>query len=142
MVEQQKRLTPESAKAIADQVIESGAVPKKIPDAHDIDAQTTAIGGALANALLTATDEPLTLLTPVVGALAAQLVALGVRQTEHVDPGAVHAPMWIVDGVRQESMRVPDPPQHTAAEPVVALTDEAPPLPKEIPAAARAVRRR
>lgn len=134
-------LTPEAAKALADKVIDNNFVPKKVPPIDDVDAQTKAVGGALASALLTATEMPLHLLQPVVGDLAAQLVALGIRQTKHVDPEAVHAPGWIVDGVRQESMRVPDPPQHTDAEPVAALTIEAPACPKRIKAAARAVRR-
>jgi hypothetical protein len=134
-------LTPEDAKALADQVIETSVVPKKIPAADDIDGQTKAIGGALASALLTATEMPLHMLQPVVGDLAAQLVALGVRQTELIDPAAIHAPAWITDGVKQESVKLPDPPQHTDGEPFVARTDEAPELPAEIGAEQRAVRR-
>ena len=135
------KLTPESAKALADKVMENSFVPKKIPHAEDVDAQIKAVGGALASALLTATEMPLHLLQPVVGDLAAQLVALGIRQTKHVDPDAVHAPHWITDGVRQESIKLPDPPQHTEAEPVAARTAEAPKCPKRIKASARAVRR-
>lgn len=135
------RLTPESAKAIADKVIESEVIPKKIPPADDIDGQTKAIGGALASALLTATEMPLHLLQPVVGALSTQLVALGVRQTEHIDPGALHAPTWITDGVRQESVKLPEPPKHTEDDPVVERTATAPKCPKRIAKAARAVRR-
>lgn len=138
--EGKRRLTPESAKAVADKVIEQTVIPKKIPAADDIDAQTKALGGALASALLTATEMPLHLLQPVVGDLAAQLVALGVRQTEHVDTEAVHAPAWIVDGVRQESIKLPDPPQHTEGEPVVARTATAPKCPKRVAKAARAAR--
>lgn len=134
-------LTPESAKAIVDKVIETSVVPKKVPAADDIDGQTKAIGGALASALLTATEMPLHMLQPVVGDLAAQLVALGVRQTDLIDPAAIHAPAWITDGVKQESVRLPEPPQHTDAEPFVARTEEAPPLPKKIAKADRAVRR-
>ncbi len=134
-------LSPEAAKALADKVIEKSFVPKKIPPLDDKDAQTKAVGGALASALLTATEMPLHMLQPVVGDLAAQMVALGIRQTEHVDPDAVHAPHWITDGVRQESIKVPPPPQHTGAEPVVALTAEAPKCPKRIKSAARAVRK-
>ncbi|ORA23431.1 hypothetical protein BST13_35165 [Mycobacterium aquaticum] len=128
-----------SAKAIADKVIESQVIPKKIPDVGDIEGQTKAIGGALASALLTATEMPLHLLQPVVGDLAAQLVALGVRQTEHIDPEAVHAPAWITDGVRERSVKLPDPPQHTDGEPFVARTATAPTPPKRIAKAARAV---
>ena len=134
-------LTPESAKAIADDVIESAVIPKKVPAFDDIIGQTQAIGGALASALLTATEMPLHMLQPVVADLAAQLVALGVRQTENINPEAVHAPAWITDGVRQESIKLPDPPQHTEAEPYVAQTAIAPPAPKRIKSSARAVRR-
>src|SRR5882757_188353 len=106
--------------------MENSFVPKKIPHVEDIDAQTRAVGGALASALLTATEMPLHLLQPVVGDLAAQLVALGIRQTKHVDPEAIHAPHWITDGVRQHSVKLPDQPRHTEAEPVVARTAQAP----------------
>ena len=81
-------LTPESAKALADHVIESTVIPKTVPALDDIDGQTQALGGALASALLTATEMPLHMLQPVVGDLAAQLVALGIRQTDLVDPEA------------------------------------------------------
>jgi hypothetical protein len=137
----EKHLSPESAKALADKVIDSHVVPKKVPAVDDVDGQTKAVGGALASALLTATEMPLHMLQPVVGDLAAQLVALGIRQTEHVDLEAVHAPAWITDGVRQESIKLPDPPKHTEAPPVVARTDEAPQPPKRIKAHARAVKR-
>ena len=135
------RLTPESASALADAVIADAVVPKKIPAIDDIDSQTAALGGALASALLTATEVPLHTLQPVVGALAAQLVALGIRQTEHIDPDAVHAPAWITDGVRQESIRLPEPPQHTDADPFIARTATAPEPPGEIHKDARATRR-
>ena len=136
-----EKLSPESAKAIADQVIDSAVVPKRIPGLDDIDGQTRALGGALASALLTATEMPLHMFQPVVGDLAAQLVALGIRQTELIDPNAVHAPAWITDGVKQESVKLPEPPQHTDGEPFVARTDEAPEIPNQIAKAARAVRR-
>ena len=135
-----EELTPESAKAIADKVIDAGVIPKRIPALDDVDGQTKAIGGALASALLTATEMPLHMLQPVVADLAAQLVALGVRQTELIDPDAIHAPAWITDGVKQESVKLPEPPQHTDAEPYVARTDEAPDVPKRIARSARAVR--
>ncbi|OMC04907.1 hypothetical protein A5733_20855 [Mycobacterium sp. NS-7484] len=136
-----ERLSPESAKALADKVIETNVVPKKVPALDDIDGQTKALGGALASALLTATEMPLHALQPVIGALSAQLVALGIRQTEHVDPEALYAPAWITDGVRQESIKLPDPPQHTEGEPHVEMTTVAPKCPKRIAKAARAVRR-
>lgn len=136
------KLTPASAKVLADRVVaEKRVIPKKIPAIDDIDAQIKALGGALASALLTATDTPLTVLQPVVADLAAQMVALGIRQTEHVDPAAIHAPAWVTDGMRQQSVKLPDPPQHTAAAPVVARTAEAPKPPKRIKAHQRAVRR-
>lgn len=141
MNDEQPRLTPESAKALADKAIDSAVVPKKIPDATDVDAQTKAVGGALASALLTATEVPLTVLQPVVADLAAQLVALGIRQTEHVDPEAIHAPAWVTDGMRQQSVKLPEQPQHTEAEPVTARTAEAPKPPKRIASHARAVKR-
>jgi len=135
-------LTPEAAKALADNVIDNHVIPKKVPAADDIDGQTKAVGGALASALLTATEMPLHMLQPVVGDLAAQMVALGIRQTQHVDPEAVHAPHWITDGVRQQSVKLPDPPPPPdQAEPVVARTATAPKCPKKIAKHARAVRR-
>lgn len=134
-------LTPEDAKAIADKVIEASVIPKKIPAVDDIDGQTKAVGGALASALLTATEMPLHMLQPVVGELAAQLVAYGIRQTDNIDPAAVHAPAWVTDGVRQESVKLPTPPDPTEAEPVVARTATAPEPPKRIAKRDRAVRR-
>jgi hypothetical protein len=134
-------LTPESAKAIADQVIEQEVVPKKIPAIEDIEGQTAALGGALSAALLTCTDKPIHTLAPIVGDLAHQLVALGIRQTDCIDPSAWNVPTWVVDGMRQKSVKLPDPPQHTTAPPVVVRTGTAPPCPKHIPDAARAVRR-
>ncbi|CPT93038.1 Uncharacterised protein [Mycobacteroides abscessus] len=134
-------ISPEEAQALADKVVESQVIPKKIPPVDDIDGQVKALGGALASALLTATELPLTVMQPVVADLAAQLVALGIRQTEHIDPTAVHAPAWITDGVRQESIKLPEQPQHTESDPHVEMTATAPKCPKRIPKAARAVRR-
>lgn len=134
-------MTDDSVKALADEVIESAVIPKKLPALDDIDAQTKAIGGALASALLTATEMPLHMLQPVVADLAAQLVALGIRQTDLIDPTAIHAPAWITDGVRQESIKLPDPPQHTEGQPYVARTEEAPCCPKKIAKGERAQRR-
>lgn len=137
--EQLPPLTVENAKAIADKVIGETVIPKKVPALDDINGQISAIGGALASALLTATETPLTILQPVVGDLAAQLVALGIRQTEHVDQAAVNAPTWIVDGMRQDSVKLPDPPKHTEDGPVVARTSNAPEY--WAPAVTMAVRR-
>lgn len=134
------RMTPESLNALADSVIEGSVIPKKVPAADDIDGQKAALVGALSSALLTATEMPLHMLQPVVADLAKQLVALGIRQTEHVDPDALHAPAWITDGVRQESIPVPEQPDHTDAEPFTAQVATAPEPPKRIPKAARAVR--
>lgn len=133
-------LDPEAAKALADSVLDEHFVPKKIPDLDDVEEQTKALGGALASALLTATDMPVHTLQPVVADLAAQMVAFGVRQTEHVDPTAVHAPAWITDGIRQESIKVPPQPDHTEAEPPVARTSVGPEPPARISRAARAER--
>jgi hypothetical protein len=127
---------------LADKVIDDAQIiPKKIPAVDDVDAQTKAVGGALASAVLTATEMPIHMLQPVVGDLAAQLVALGIRQTEHIDPVAVHAPHWITDGVRQQSIKLPDQPEHTESQPVAARTAEAPKPPKVISDAARAVKK-
>lgn len=136
-----RELTPEAAKELADKVIESSVIPKKIPAMDDIDGQTKALGGALASALLTATEMPLHMLQPVVGDLASQLTAFGIRQTEHVDPEAIHAPAWITAGVKEQSVKLPEPPKHTEAEPVVARTATAPEPPtRRIPRNMRAVR--
>lgn len=134
-------LTPEAAKALADKVIDETVVPKKIPAVDDIEGQEKAIVGALSSALLTATEMPVHVLQPFVADLSSQLVALGIRQTEHIDPEALHAPAWITDGVKQQSIKVPDPPQHTDGEPHVERTAVAPKCPKRIAKAARAVRR-
>ena len=141
MVTDQEPLTPESAKAVADKVIDEQVIPKKIPAIDDIDAQTRALGGALASALLTATEMPLHVLQPVVGDLAAQMVALGIRQTEHIDPDAIHAPAWITDGVRQKSVKLPEQHKPTEGEPAVVRTAVAPAPPEQIPEHARAARR-
>lgn len=134
------KLTPESAKALADKVIDSHFIPKKVPAYEDVEAQTKAIAGALASAMLTATDMPLTMLNDYIEPIAAQMVAFGCRQTEHVNPEAVHAPHWITDGVRQNTVKLPEQPEPTESEPVEERTAEAPKCPKRIKAAARAVR--
>lgn len=133
-------ITPEDAKALADKVIDQTTIPKKIPAVDDIDGQIKALGGALASALLTATEMPLHTLQPVVGALASQMVAYGIRQTEHVDPEAIYAPTWIADGARQESVKLPDQPNLLDAPPLVEMTATAPKCPKRITKASRAVR--
>ena len=145
MVNQKKprmeKLTGESAKAIADKVIGENVIPKKIPGMHNTEGQERALVGALSSALLTATEMPLHTLQPVVADMAKQLVALGVRQTGHIDQDAIHVPAWITDGVKQKSMQLPEQPAHTEAEPIVARTAEAPPMPKKIAKHARARRR-
>jgi hypothetical protein len=133
-------LTPESADALAENVISTGGIPKKIPALDDEAAQIAAVGGAIGSALLTATDMPLHTLQPFVGKLAKQMVAYGIRQTEFVDLDAVHAPAWITDGIRQESVVVPPQADHVDAEPMEARTAEAPACPSRIKASARAVR--
>ncbi|MCK0174810.1 hypothetical protein [Mycolicibacterium sp. F2034L] len=136
------KLEPEDLKALADRVIAESSIPKKVPAVDDIDGQVKALGGALADALLTATDVPLTALGPFVGDLASQLVAYGIRQTEHVDPDAMHAPAWITDGVKQQSIKLPAQARHTEAAPVVERTAEGPKTcPKRLAKSARAVRR-
>lgn len=134
-----EQITPEQAKALADKVIDEQFIPKKVPAFDDIDGQTKAVCATLASALLTATEIPVTVLNDVLGALGEQMVALGVRQTELVDPEAIHAPGWITDGVRQKAIKLPDPPQHTEGEPFVARIATAPAPPKRIAKAARAV---
>lgn len=133
-------LTPEAAKALADKAIETTVVPKKIPAADDIEGQVKTIVGALSSAMLTATEMPVQVPPAVLGAVAEQLVAYGVRQTEHIDPAAVYAPAWITDGVKQHSVKLPEQPAHTEAEPVVERTATAPSCPKRVGKAARAVR--
>lgn len=130
-------------KSVADKVISETVIPKKIPAVDDIEGQTKMIVGALSSALLNlaASDMPLSIPPPVIGQIAAQLVTFGLRQTEHYDPDAVRGPAWITDGVRQQSMTVPDPPRHTAAAPMVEMTDTASEPPVVIAARERAVRR-
>lgn len=144
---QPQHVTADAMKALAERLLQATApgkpptVPKKVPAVDDIAGQTKAVGAALADALVTATDTPVTVLQPFVGAIASQLVALGIRQTEHVDPDAVHAPAWIVQGMREQSTKVPEPPRPAEAPPAVVRTAKAPTPPKRIRNAARAVRR-
>lgn len=143
----QPQMDAETAKALADKLkmiptISRKKTPKakkKAPAVDDIDGQVKAVGAALGDALVTATDTPLTVLTPVVGALASQLVALGIRATKHVDDDAKHAPPWLVQGVREQSQKPKPPTPPVDAPPAAARTAKAPALPKRIPA--RAVRR-
>lgn len=137
------RLTPEAAKALADQTIDAAVLPKKIPDVDDIDGQKNAVVGALSHALLFATEMPISTLQPLLGDIAEYVIALGLRQTEHIDPeaDAIRAPAWVVDGMREKSMKVPEQPNLIEAEPVVARTAVAPKRPKKLHDHARAVRR-
>ena len=135
-------LTPQSAKAVADKVIGETVVPKKIPAMDDIDGQTAALVGALSSALLTVSaDAPIGVSPQLVGAIATKVLSYGIRQTEYIDPAAEYAPAWVVDGVRQQSVRLPDPPRHTEAAPFVEATTIAPERPKHVPEHARAVRK-
>lgn len=113
-------------------------VPRKIPTPDDIAGQVKALTGALASALLTATETPIHMLYDVMDPIARQLVALGVRQTDRIDPDAVHAPAWITDGATQMAQPVPEQQNHQEAEPVVVRTAEAPKIPKRFPAGSRA----
>lgn len=130
-----QQLTAENAKALADRLMQKtnpGKVPKvakKVPAVDNIDGQIKAVGAALADALVTATEVPVTVLQPVVGALAAQLVALGVRQTKHVDNDAVHAPAWIVQGMREQSATPTDQMRPADMPPAAARTAKAPSRP-------------
>lgn len=133
------RMGAEELKAMADRAVDEAAVPKKIPPIDDIEAQTKAMVGALSSAMLTATETPITMPPATIGVVAEQLIAYGIRQTEHVDADAIYAPTWITDGVRQEAVKVPPPPQHTEGEPYTAQTATAPKCPKRIPKASRAV---
>lgn len=133
-------ITPEDAKALADKVIDQTVVPKKVPDVDDVEGQAKTLSGALASALMTASDFPVNVPPAVVGTVAAQLVAYGIRQTDRVDPDAIYAPAWITDGIKEQAMPVPESPKHTEAEPVVARTATAPEPPTRIPRKMRAVR--
>lgn len=113
-------------------------VPRHIPEPDDIEGQVKAMTGALASALITATDNPIHMLTDVLDPLAKQLVALGIRQTAAIDPDAIHAPSWITDGATQMAQPVPEQPSPQTAEPVVVRTAEAPEIPTKFKAGMRA----
>lgn len=113
-------------------------VPRHIPDLDDRDGQIKAMTGALASALITATENPIHLLNDVLDPLAKQLVALGIRQTDLIDPDAIHAPTWITDGATQMAQPVPEQPSPQTAEPVVVRTAEAPEIPSKFKAGMRA----
>ena len=113
-------------------------VPRNIPPMDDEKGQIKAITGALASALITATDNPIHMLTDVLDPIAKQLVALGVRQTDLIDPDAIHAPTWITDGATQMAQPVPDQPSPQTAEPHVVRTAEAPEIPTKFKAGMRA----
>ncbi|WP_234788967.1 hypothetical protein [Mycolicibacterium iranicum] len=134
------RMSPESLTALTESVVEGAAIPKKIPAVDDLDGQRQSVVGALASALLTATEMPVSMSPEVVGLIADQLIAYGVRQTDQIDQNAIHAPAWITDGVRQEAIKQPEQPLPTESEPFTAQTATAPACPKRIAKAARAVR--
>lgn len=114
-------------------------VPKKIPAPDDIEGQNKALSGALASALLTATEMPIHMLIDVMDPIAKQLVAYGVRQTDAIDPAAIYAPAWITDGATKMAQPVPEQQNHQKAEPVVVRTAEAPKIPKRFPSGSRAM---
>lgn len=113
-------------------------VPRHIPDLDDEEGQIKALTGALASALITATDNPIHMLTDVLDPLAKQLRALGIRQTDLIDPDAIHAPTWITDGATQMAQPVPEQPSPQTAEPIVVRTAEAPEIPTKFKAGMRA----
>lgn len=113
-------------------------VPRNIPALDDDEGQVKALTGALASALITATDNPIHMLNDVLDPLAKQLRALGIRQTDLIDPDAIHAPTWITDGATQMAMPVPEQPSAQTAEPVVTRTAEAPEVPSKFKAGQRA----
>ena len=112
--------------------------PRLIPPMDDAEGQVKALTGALASALLTATEMPIHMLTDVLDPIAKQLVAFGVRQTDLQDPTAMHAPTWVTDGAKEMAQPVPQQQDHIEAEPVVVRTAEAPKVPKRLPAGSRA----
>lgn len=113
-------------------------VPQKIPAMDDDEGQVKALVGALASALLTATEMPIHMLTDVLDPLARQMHAFGVRQTDLIDKSAIRAPTWITDGAKQMAQPVPEQQNHQEADPVVVRTAEAPPVPSKFPAGSRA----
>lgn len=113
-------------------------VPRKIPDMDDDEGQVKALVGALASALLTATEMPIHMLTDVLDPLARQMHAFGVRQTDAIDKDAIRAPTWITDGAQQMAQPVPEQQNHQESEPVVVRTTEAPAVPNRLPAGSRA----
>lgn len=147
MTKPKKAQQADAAKALADTIFSNPAigkkpkVAKKVPKVDDIDGQTKAVGAALADALVTATDIPVAVLQPIVGAWASRLVGLGIRATEHVDPDVPRAPSMIVQGMREQSMNVPEQPRPADAPPAAARTAKAPTPPKRIRNTSRAVRR-
>lgn len=114
--------------------------PSKVPALDDVEGQKAALLGALSSAMITSTDVPTMALAPMLQPIADQLHAYGVRQTDDVAPDAVHAPSWLREGVKAQAQPVPEPVDMHTAEPEVMRAAEAPPIPKKIPKAARAVK--
>lgn len=112
----------------------------KVPALDDTEGQIAAIMGALSSAMLTATEVPAMSLAPMMQPIAEQMHAYGVRQTENIAADAVHAPSWLREGVKAQSQPVPERPNMHAPQREVVCAVEAPPIPKKIPKAARAVR--
>lgn len=112
----------------------------KVPALDDTEGQITALSGALSSAMLTATDVPAMSLAPMLDPIVRQLHAYGVRQTDQIDGDAVHAPAWLREGVKAQAQPVPAQECAQLAAPPVARACEAPPIPKKIPKAARALK--
>ncbi|MGZ9829854.1 hypothetical protein ACXYTP_23355 [Tsukamurella ocularis] len=112
----------------------------KVPALDDLDGQRAALVGAVSSALLTSSEIPTMTLAPMLQPIVDQLLAYGVRQTDQVDPDAVHAPSWLREGARARAVEVPEQVNHHAVETeeVQARVAVAPPIPKKIPKAARA----
>ncbi|TWS25346.1 hypothetical protein FK268_09135 [Tsukamurella sputi] len=113
---------------------------QKIPDLDDAEGQRAALVGALSSALITSSEIPTMTLAPMLQPIADQLLAYGVRQTDRVDPDAVHAPSWLREGAQARAVEVPEQVNHheVETEELQARVAEAPPIPKKIPKAARA----
>jgi hypothetical protein len=107
-------------------VIDPKSSRRRFPHVDDIDGQTKAVGGALASALLTATEMPLHMLQPVVGIWQPNWWPTASGRPSTSTRRRCTRRHWITDGIRQQSVKLPEQPAHTEAEPVVARTDEAP----------------
>lgn len=114
----------------------------KVPELDDLEGQRAALVGALSSALITSSEVPTMTLAPMLQPIADQLLAYGVRQTDAIDPDAVHAPSWLREGAQARAVEVPEQVNHHAVETeeVQARVAEAPPIPKKVPKSARAAK--